>query len=119
MNEEARRPPFTFGEYHHEARKTAKYPGSGMGDPTYPVIGLCGECGEIAEKYKKVLRDRNGHPTSEDKKAILFEIGDALWYLDALATEIGYDLEEAARLNVAKLKDRSERGVIGGSGDNR
>lgn len=111
--------PMTFAEYHVEARKTARYPGCGLGDPTYPVIGLAGECGEIADKYKKVLRDRNGHPLPADKIAMIYEIGDALWYLDALATELGTTLEEAARLNVEKLRSRQERGVISGSGDDR
>ena len=47
------------------------------------------------------------------------ELGDVLWYIATCAYEFNLTLEEIAENNVLKLKSRSERGVIHGSGDNR
>lgn len=109
---------FTFDEYSEIWDDTAKYPSKGTGDLAYPVLGLCGEAGEVAEKVKKLLRD--GPPDGVDWKAGLAkEVGDCLWYANALAKEIGYTLAQVAKMNVAKLRDRKARGVLGGSGDSR
>ena len=102
-----------FKEYQEAAKSTAIYP---MAQKiTYPLIGLVGEVGEFANKYKKVYRD--GTPLNlEDAKR---ELGDIQWYLTNLADDMGISLNDAAELNVKKLADRMERGVIKGSGDNR
>ena len=47
------------------------------------------------------------------------ELGDVLWQVAACANEIGYTLREIADLNLAKLGDRADRGVIVGEGDAR
>lgn len=85
----------------------------------YPVIGLAGETGEVSEKFKKVIRDKNGVIDEETQKEILKEMGDVLWYLSQICTELGADFESVAQLNIEKLKSRKERGVVHGSGDNR
>jgi NTP pyrophosphatase (non-canonical NTP hydrolase) len=103
----------TFNDYQTEAEKTAIY--SGSLDIMYPALGLAGEVGEALNKIKKHYRD--GTPL--DKEDMTKELGDILWYLSALATDLDIDLEYVAVLNLEKLKDRSERGVIGGSGDYR
>jgi NTP pyrophosphatase (non-canonical NTP hydrolase) len=54
-----------------------------------------------------------------DTDGLKKELGDVLWYLAALASDLGVTLEEVAAGNVAKLRSRAERGVLGGSGDNR
>ena len=51
--------------------------------------------------------------------AIKLELGDVLWYVAQLATELGYDLEEVAAANLEKLSSRASRGRISGSGDLR
>jgi len=51
--------------------------------------------------------------------ALVFELGDVLWYIARLAAELGASLDDVARLNLDKLADRATRGVIGGSGDHR
>ena len=42
-----------------------------------------------------------------------------LWYINALASEIGYHLDDIATLNLEKLASRRERGVIKSAGDHR
>jgi NTP pyrophosphatase (non-canonical NTP hydrolase) len=104
--------------YQERSRETARYPGAGA-NPLYPTLGLCGEAGEVAEKVKKVLRDRDGHFDEEAVRLIALELGDVLWYVAQLATELGLDLEEVAAGNLAKLASRAARNVIAGSGDRR
>jgi len=107
-----------FDEYAKEARKVAIYPNIGS-NLLYPVLGLCGESGEVAEKMKKVIRDDGGQ-VSEDRRAeMLKEAGDVLWYLWAISFELDSSLEEIALMNLEKLQSRANRGVLGGSGDNR
>lgn len=108
----------TFDEYQKESRKTAKYPNIGN-NFVYPTLGLCGESGEVAEKIKKVLRDKNGFVDEATKAEVAKELGDVLWYLSQIASELGLSLEEVASQNIKKLFSRLERGKLGGSGDNR
>jgi len=107
-----------FSEYQKKSRVTALYP-SKNANFIYPTLGLVGESGEIAEKIKKVLRDDDGQLSDEKKKEIGKELGDVLWYIAQLATELNVDLDEIAQGNIDKLYSRLNRGVIGGSGDNR
>jgi NTP pyrophosphatase (non-canonical NTP hydrolase) len=109
---------FTFSEYQIQSKKTAKYPA--IGHPVvYPVLGLAGESGEVADKIKKIFRDKNGVFSAEDLEMIKKELGDVLWYISQIATELEFSLEEIAQLNLQKLFSRMERGAIGGSGDSR
>lgn len=102
-----------FNTYQARANKTAIYPDSAR--VTYPLLGLIGEVGEFANKYKKVIRDGKIF-TKDDMES---ELGDILWYINALASDAGLSLERIAELNIQKLRDRQKRGVLGGSGDNR
>jgi len=47
------------------------------------------------------------------------ELGDVLWYLAQISTELKIDFEDVAKNNLEKLKSRQERNCIQGSGDNR
>ena len=85
----------------------------------YPVLGLCGESGEIAEKIKKVIRDEGGVASDLKKEEIKKELGDVLWYISQIATELGLSLDAVAKANIEKLQSRLERNKISGSGDNR
>lgn len=114
-------PALTFCEYQNESRKTAKYPEKGTGSLlaiSYCGLGL-GESGEVQGKIKKVIRDSGGVIDQAKKDAIADEMGDVLWYLAQLATELGIPLEYVASRNIDKLFGRLERGTICGSGDNR
>lgn len=108
----------TFEEYQKKSRETAIYPNKDN-NFIYPTLGLAGEAGEIAEKIKKILRDKNGVVDEEARKEISKELGDVLWYVSQLATELNLSLEEIVSLNIEKLKSRKERGQLHGSGDNR
>lgn len=105
-------------KYQEEAREFALYPSKAA--VTYTALGLASEAGEVAGKVKKVIRDRGGFFWDTDTlNAISSEIGDVLWYLAALSSDLGLSLDDIAIENIKKLKDRQSRGVIQGSGDNR
>ncbi len=108
----------TFNEYQKESRKTVVYPSAGN-NMIYPTLGLSAEAGEVANKVKKVLRDQRGQFGQESKKDISAEVGDVLWYCAQLATELGLSLDDIATSNLDKLFSRKDRGVLGGSGDER
>lgn len=107
-----------FSAYQAESRKTwGVIP---MNHPiVYPTMGLVNEAGEVAGKIKKIFRDQNGQITEENRQSLKNELGDVLWYLTQICTELGLTLEEVAETNIAKLSSRQERGKLGGSGDNR
>lgn len=106
-----------LNQYQGMALETAIYPEKYK--VLYPALGLAGEAGEVADKVKKVIRDAEGELDEDRKLAIAQEIGDVLWYCAVLADDLGYELETIAQMNYRKLKSRKERGVLGGSGDNR
>lgn len=107
-----------FTEYQTAALETAVYPGRGK-NLYYPALGLNGEAGEVAEKVKKLERDNGGILTDERAEDIAKELGDCLWYISELATQIGASLEVIAQMNIEKLESRKVRGKIQGEGDNR
>lgn len=57
--------------------------------------------------------------TSERLAALTKELGDVMWYLAQLASELGLELDDVAAVNLQKLRSRQERGVLAGSGDDR
>lgn len=101
-----------FRDYQKKAVSFAIYPATHK--VLYPTLGLCGEAGEVAEKVKKQVRDGvfNRHEVAK-------ELGDVLWYLANLSSDIGYNLDEIAAMNIEKLSSRKDRNKIQGSGDNR
>lgn len=113
-----------FNQYQRASAETMIYPHAlenhDMRGLMYVALGLAGEAGELANKIKKLYRDGFTH---EDwpaiREGLTKEVGDALWYVAAICSELDADLEKAAAYNVAKLRDRARRGVLGGSGDDR
>lgn len=131
---------YSLNEYQNDAVGTAIYPARGAcGGAIYCALKLAGEAGEVSEKVGKALRDDGfmfgidenvevdpADPwggakwfTPERREDIAKELGDVLWYVAAMADELGYKLSDICHMNVAKLKDRANRGVLKGSGDNR
>jgi NTP pyrophosphatase (non-canonical NTP hydrolase) len=107
-----------LNDYQASALVTAVYPNRGA-NFAYPALGLAGEAGEVADKLKKVIRDNEGILTDPVRDSVAKELGDVLWYVAVLASELDYDLEAIAENNLAKLASRQQRGVLSGSGDNR
>jgi NTP pyrophosphatase (non-canonical NTP hydrolase) len=107
-----------FDQYQREAGLSAIYPDR-FDNLYYPALGLAGEAGEVCEKIKKIMRDKNGRVSEEDQQLLVKELGDVLWYVSALADELDVFLGDIASTNIQKLLSRKQRGKISGSGDNR
>jgi NTP pyrophosphatase (non-canonical NTP hydrolase) len=107
-----------FNEYQKWARTTAQYPDIGK-NLIYPILGLCGETGEIAEKIKKVIRNDGGVMTPEKRTELAKELGDVVWYVATIASELGITFDDVIRLNKEKLESRKVRDAIKSTGDNR
>jgi len=114
---------FGFNKYQQKAHETAEYPNIYVGghpsNYIYAAMGLAGESGELIEKLKKVVRNKNGLVAESDLFDIKKEVGDVLWYLSELCTCLNLSLKQIARENIKKLSDRKNRGVIKSEGDNR
>lgn len=106
-----------FNNYQKLAKSTAVFPEDSA--VVYTVLGLVSEAGEVADKVKKVIRDKNGVFDQPTKDAIKAELGDVLWYVAVAADAFGFDMHDVASSNIDKLQSRNERGVLSGSGDNR
>ena len=85
----------------------------------YPALGLNGEAGEVAEKVKKVIRDKKSEWDDETKRLTALEVFDVLWYCMAMLQDLGYAFSETARMGLDKLYSRKQRNVLHGSGDER
>ncbi|MBR3320250.1 nucleoside triphosphate pyrophosphohydrolase family protein [Candidatus Saccharibacteria bacterium] len=83
------------------------------------VLGLVGEAGETADKIKKILRDKDGVISEQDKTEVAKELGDVLWYVASIARYLDIPLEEVAKMNLEKLESRNQRNLLHGEGDNR
>lgn len=110
-----------FNEYQELAHKTAVYPeGNAL---AYLTTGLAGETGELCSKVAKRFRGDIENMTQDEfidhVLAIKGEIGDILWFLAEISQLYGLTFDQVAEYNIRKLRDRLNRGVIKGSGDNR
>lgn len=125
--------------YQHLATRSAIYPGQGTPlGLAYVALKLNGEAGELAEHVGKAMRDDElimaadwkssqsgltavafNELTPERRTAIIKEAGDVLWYVSAVANELGLKLSDIASANLTKLADRTKRNALQGSGDDR
>ena len=113
----------TFDNYQKQAITTDSYGGGPQPIDSMAfmnkLLGLCGESGEVADKFKKIYRNKNGVMSEHDKQEILKELGDVLWYLSAISQYLDVPLSSVAQTNLDKLFDRKRRNVIKSAGDNR
>jgi len=82
------------------------------------ALGLSGEAGEIAEKVKKYLRGDYSYITAL-RMRIKGELGDVLWYVAVLASQLEFDLDDIVKENITKLASRKKQNKIRGNGDCR
>lgn len=94
-----------LNEYQSLAQRTAntKTPSAKIENG---ILGLCGESGECADILKKHLYQ--GHEF--DRRKMLDELGDVLWYVAELAAGLALSLQDVAEHNVEKLKKRYPKG---------
>lgn len=109
---------YTLNDYQLAALRTAN-PKDQHNEVFHLLLGLCGEAGEIAEKAKKIVRDKNSDFSEFDTADLTKELGDVLWHVAVLADHFGISLEKVGTTNIEKLASRQKRGVLQGSGDNR
>jgi len=79
------------------------------------VLGLVGESGEVAEKLKKMIRDKQQVKVEDMMK----ELGDCLFYIQAICNFLNVHIGAVLQMNVDKLNGREERGTLQGNGDDR
>ncbi|MBD5357353.1 MAG: nucleoside triphosphate pyrophosphohydrolase family protein [Bacteroides sp.] len=106
-----------LNDYQKAALATAIYPNDRT--VSYLALAICGEAGELADKVKKVLRDKDGLFSEADKQALALELGDVMWYVANLSEGLGYPLSDIAQMNIEKIAGRVKRGTLHGAGDNR
>ena len=66
------------------------------------ALGLGGESGEVLDDIKK--REYHGRNISIEHTAE--ELGDVMWYVANIATQLGFSLEDILINNICKLRDR-------------
>lgn len=111
-----------FDEYQKKASKyDLAQATSDLKDPGFveKVLGLTGEAGETADKIKKLIRDKDGIVSSEDKELVTKELGDTLWYIASIARYLDVPLSKVASDNIDKLESRHQRNKLHGTGDER
>ena len=110
-----------FDEYQLKAAESDTYEKCDFNQPGFieKILGLSGEAGEVTDKFKKILRDKNGVISAEDKEAMVKELGDVMWYIASISRYMDVPMSEVAKKNIAKLQDRLKRGTVHGEGDNR
>lgn len=111
-----------FDDYQDATAETAIYReviSDNFGRINYTLLGLSGEVGELCNEFKKAHRDDGGVLTDERLARMRSELGDCLWYMSQLATELGVRLDVLAEHNLVKLRGRAARGTLGGSGEDR
>ena len=87
---------------------------------TYPVLALAEEAGEVAGKLAKFIRkSKGGVDPLALRDMVVKELGDVLYQVSETARQFEITLQDVVDVNVHKLTDRQERGVLIGEGDNR
>ena len=91
--------------YQREAFKTSQLTrGSSPEHLLAPILGLASETGSILDIYKKYLRD--AIDLKANREYLKEELGDLLWYIATVATSADLRLEDIARSNLARTRDR-------------
>ncbi len=84
------------------ALRTAPLNQSQWSNLIHAALGAGGESGEIEDHVKKVAF--NGRPLDRDH--LIEEVGDVMWYLNLLVSELGTTWGHVLSVNISKLKAR-------------
>lgn len=66
------------------------------------ALGLAGEAGEVADLVKKSVFHQKGLKLED----LVKELGDVLWYIAAICSCTGLNIEDVMSANIAKLRER-------------
>jgi NTP pyrophosphatase (non-canonical NTP hydrolase) len=66
------------------------------------AVGIAGEAGEVVDNIKKAIFHQHGL----DRQKLKEELGDLLWYMAGLCTQLGLSLDEVMVSNIEKLRKR-------------
>lgn len=69
----------------------------------HAIVGLCAEAGEAANIYKASLYKKR----PLDRNALLLELSDVRWYLEAALIQMQHTIEQVEAINIKKLEDRA------------
>lgn len=108
-----------FNDYQQQAITTNLGKSDQLKELMQQVLGLGDEAGEVLAIFKKWIRDGDADISKLDTTNVAKELGDILWYIAVVAHDLNISLDSIAEANIEKLRSRKERGVLGGSGDNR
>ena len=100
-------------------------------NPLYMLLEIASEAGELQGKFAKAIRketivfkggnDFESAMSSEEYgewiEGVASELGDILWGIAGLSSQLGFSLEGIARMNLEKLAKRKKNGTIDGCGD--
>lgn len=105
-----------LSEYQAKARETAIYTEvkeniypTQSSNIIYPALGLVGECGEVAEKIKKLIRDDKGIMSPDREIAIAKELGDCCWYLANICCDTNLDLKMIHDMRGSSIQQRTRQ----------
>ena len=108
-----------FNDYQKKSHKKSLNCKIGSNKWLYPFLGVGGEAGEIVDKAKKLLRDKEGKVNKEFVESIKMELGDLLFYMSEICCHLNIKFDEVPNANLKKIAGRWKRNTIKGSGDNR
>jgi NTP pyrophosphatase (non-canonical NTP hydrolase) len=95
---------YTFREYQKDALRTAAPYTAGR--IFIDVLGLASEAGELAGELQHAVEQKRG----ASQEHIVEELGDILWRVADICSDLGLDLGLVAEDNIAKLRLRHPNG---------
>ena len=101
----------TLADYSRAAATTENLQGDSLAEKlSFLAMALCGETGEVAGEVKKVLRSANGSGLlHSEKMKVALELGDALWYVAAIARLLEIPLPAVALSNLIKVSGKAKK----------
>ena len=95
----------TFHDYQILARRTQNPELTPRERLEHATWGLCAEVGEVCALHQK---KHQGHILNQ--ASVLDELSDCLWFIAELCDVYGFNLDEVAEHNIAKLRSRYKGG---------